>query len=121
MADDQERRQTIDPSTAEILENIEQKRDEARLPRDERLKKVKARQKAKARLPGRVNWDLPPELKQRIFDLAKRNRIPSSQVAAFLLLDGLKRLEAGEIDFSPYKQPSTSPRYDWNLNLPESP
>ena len=120
MAEEQERRQTIDPSTAEILETIEQKREEARLPRAERLKKVKARQKARARLPGRVNWDLPPELKQRIFALAERNRIPASQVAAFLLLHGLKRLEQGEIEFGPYKAPSTSPRYDWNLELPES-
>lgn len=118
MDDELRRRKVIDPSTAEILEGVERKQSDAHLPQDERLRKVKERKKAKARLPGRVNWDLPPNLKQRIVALAERNRVPTSQVAAFLLVDGLERLDAGEIDFDSYKVPSNSPRYDWNLALP---
>ena len=118
MTDELERRPTIDPSTAEILGELEDKQADARLPRDERLRKKKEREKAKARLPRRVNWDLPLDLKERIVAIAEQNRIPTSQVAAFLLADGLGRLESGETDFGPFKVPSDSPRYDWNLALP---
>jgi hypothetical protein len=119
MADEPRRRQTIDPSTAEILEDLERKRAEAQLPVQERRKKIKARKKAKSRLPGRVNWDLPPALKERVFSIAEQSKIPASQIAAFLLYAGLDLLEEGEIDFSPYKTPSESPRYDWNLEFPD--
>lgn len=119
MADDPKRQQTIDPSVAEILENQDRKETESHLPRDARQKKIKERKKAKSRLPGRVNWDLPPDLKKQIVDIATREKIPASQVAAFLLFDGLKRLESEKIDFGPYKEVSASPRYDWNLTFPE--
>jgi hypothetical protein len=117
MADEPQRRRPIDPSTAEILEDLERKQSEARLPVQERRKRIKAREKAKARLAGRVNWDLPPALKERVFSIAEEHRIPASQIATFLLDAGLERLESGEIDFEPLKTPSESPRYDWNLDF----
>jgi len=119
MTDELQRQGTIDPSTAEILEGVERKQEEAKLPRNKRRQKKKEREKAKARLPGRVNWDLPQNLKQQIISIAEKNKIPTSQVAAFLLNDGLKRLESEEIEFKSLMVPSTSPRYDWNIELPD--
>jgi len=114
---DQKRRPTIDPAVADILGNLDKKQADARLPKADRKAKAKERKKATDRLPGRVNFDLPPDLKKQIFDFAEKERIPASQIAAFLLADGLRRLKAGELSFNQSKRPSESPRYDWNLDI----
>jgi hypothetical protein len=118
-ADRPQRRSSIDPAVAAIMGDRDRKEAEARLPREERSKKSKERKKAADRLAGRVNLDLPPALKKQVFDLAVEQGIPASQIVAFFLADGLRRLAAGEVDLRPYKRASESPRYDWNLDIPE--
>lgn len=118
----QERRQSIDqldPSIDIVLQNQERKQAESRLPPKERSAKTKEKRRAQERLPGRVNLDLPVELKQRLFALAEREGVPVSQLAAFLLLDGAARLEAPEGPglLLGYKKFSTSPKYRHVLDL----
>jgi hypothetical protein len=64
-----------------------------------------------------VNLDLPPALKKELFALAEEQEIPASQIVAFLLAEGLRRLESGNLDLKPYRRRSTSPRYTWNLDI----
>jgi hypothetical protein len=90
-------------------------------PLSERKLARKAREQAKirARRPQRVTYDLPPALRERIKDLADEQRVPASQLVTLALARFLKDLEEGKLDLGVYKQPSRSPRYDWNLVLPE--
>ena len=119
MANQPKRRETIDPAVAELLGTLESKQVEARLPKKERSAKTKERRRAQERLPGRVNLDLPVELKQRLFGLAEREGVPVSQLAAFLLLDGAAALETktGSDLLLGYKKPSSSPKYRHVLDL----
>jgi len=75
--------------------------------------------KIKARRSKRVTYDLPPALRWQIKQLADEHRLPASQLVTLALLRFLSDYEQGLIDISLYKQPSHSPRYDWNLALPE--
>lgn len=110
----------VDPAVAASIGGAERRQSQARLPVKERQKKAKARTKDQARLERRVNWDLPIELKTRVKSLAAEHVVPESQVAALFIADGLRRLDAGEIDLDDYKTPSDSPRYDANLILDEA-
>jgi hypothetical protein len=78
------------------------------------------REKAKirARREQRVTYDLPPLLRQRVKELAGEQGLPASQLVTLALLRFLKQFAAGEVELSPYRQPSRSPRYDWNLRFP---
>jgi hypothetical protein len=80
-----------------------------------------AREQAKirARREFRVTYDLPPGLRERFKDLAGEQGIPASQLVTLALARFLRDLEEGKVDLGPYKQPSRSPRYDWNLVLPD--
>ena len=66
-----QRRSILDPAVADLLAGMENKQAEARLPRREREKKAKERAKIRARRDQRVTYDLPPQLKQAMFDLAE--------------------------------------------------
>ena len=59
-----QRRSAIDPAVAELLGTMEQKASERSLPRDDRQRKIKEREKARAR--NRVMLDLPQEIEKRI-------------------------------------------------------
>jgi hypothetical protein len=109
------RRAAIDPAVAEILSDMDDKQAVRALPVRARQRKTRERAKAKAR--NRVMLDLPQVLIARIKTIASdpKNRIPESQIAALLLWQGLHDLDAGLLTLSPYKRPSRSPRYDWNL------
>ncbi len=108
------KRQTvIDPAVRDIMTRQEEKVGS----KSDRAKKAKERRKAESRLPGRVNLDLPLELKKRVFDLAESERIPASQIVALLLADGLRRLDSGDLNIKEYRRPSTSPRYLYTLDL----
>lgn len=107
----------LDPSVAASIGGAGQRQAEARLPRQERKKKVKEKAKSKKRLAHRVNWDLPVSLKQRIKKIAEEHLVPESQVAGLLLLQGLQGLDSGAFDLDDYKARSNSPRYEWTLDL----
>jgi DNA-binding transcriptional LysR family regulator len=113
------RRQILDPTVADLLSDMESKQAEAMLPRREREKRARERAKIQARRERRVTYDLPPAVRQIIEELAEHERIPASQVVSLALARFLQDLDQGKVDLSVYKQPSRSPRYDWNLVLPE--
>ncbi|OPZ33013.1 MAG: hypothetical protein BWY98_01284 [Tenericutes bacterium ADurb.BinA155] len=108
------RQSIIDPAVRDIMTNQEERTVGSK---SDRAKKAKERKKAANRLPGRVNLDLPLELKKRVFDLAEAERIPASQIVALFLTDGLRRLDSGDLILDPYRRPSGSPRYDWTLDI----
>jgi hypothetical protein len=114
-----ERRPILDPVIADLINDMEQKQAEFMLPRREREKKSRERAKIQARREQRATYDLPPAVRARIADLAEELRLPASQLAALALVRFLKEYEAGAVDLSEFKQPSASPRYDWNLVLPD--
>ncbi|NMC80735.1 MAG: hypothetical protein GYA59_15345 [Chloroflexi bacterium] len=115
-----ERRPILDPAVADLLSGLEQKQAETKLPRREREKKVRERAKIQARREQRVTYDLPPLIRQNVKDLAEKEGVPASQLVTLALLRFLRDLDQQQIDLGQYKQPSRSPRYDWNLVLPDS-
>jgi len=103
------RQQIIDPAVRDIMTYQKDKGTGS--------KKSKERKKAAGRLPGRVNLDLPPGLKKKVFDLAESEKIPASQIVALFLAEGLRRLESGDLKIKDYRRPSKSPRYDYTLDI----
>jgi hypothetical protein len=96
------------------------KKETCRMPTltpDERTQRRKAREQAKmqSRKAGRATYDLPPELRERIRSLAKEQGLPASQLVTFALLRFLRDYARGDAPLAHLKEPSRSPRYDWNL------
>jgi hypothetical protein len=114
-----QRRPILDPVVADLINDMEQKQADSMLPRREREKKTRERAKIQARRDQRATYDLPPAVRARIMELSEELRLPASQLVTLALARFLKEYEAGKIDLAPYKQSSASPRYDWNLVLPE--
>jgi hypothetical protein len=114
-----QRRPLLDPAVADLINDMEQKQAESMLPRREREKKARERAKIEARRDQRATYDLPPAVRKRVKGLAEELRLPASQLVTLALVRFLKAYEAESIDLSPYLQSSASPRYDWNLVLPE--
>ena len=108
---------TADPAVESLLGQGERRQAEARLPRQERQRKKKEREQARKRLAGRVNLDLPVELKKRLEALAKKEGVPLSQLAAFLLYEPLRQLERRETSLWVYKLPSGCPKFEFTLDL----
>ncbi len=52
-------------------------------------------------------------------DLAESERLPASQLVTLALARFLLDHTTGQVDLAALKRPSRSPRYDWNLVLPE--
>lgn len=63
----------------------------------------------------RATYYLTSELKDAVMRRATDLGIPASQLAMFLLSDGLKRFDAGETDATPYLTRSESPKFRHNL------
>lgn len=114
-----ERRPILDPAVADLLQGMEKKQAESQLPRKQREKLARERAKIQSRREQRATYDLPPALRERIRLLAEAERLPASQLVTLALARFLQAFDAGQIDLSPYKQPSASPRYDWNLVFTE--
>ena len=70
-----------------------------------------------ARKEGHTCDDIPPELRAWVKQVAEAQHVPASQVAALALLRLAKEWQAGQIDLTPYKVESHSPRFEWNLAL----
>jgi hypothetical protein len=114
-----ERRQILDPAVADLLSGLEDRQQEARLPRRDREKKARERAKIKARREQRTTYDLPPAIRQRIKQMGEEQRLPASQLVTLALFRFLQQVETGQVDPGMFKKPSNSPRYDWNLVFPE--
>ena len=109
----------IDPAVSSLLSGMEQRAAEAQLPRRERERLVKQRLKIQARREQRATYDLPPVLREQLRDLAETLGLPASQLATLAIARFLADYSQGNIDLEKFKQPSRSPRYDWNLVFPE--
>jgi hypothetical protein len=121
MADHKLERQTIlDPAVADLLTGMEQKQSFQQLSRKERQKKNKEHAKITARREQRATYDLPPAIRTQIKELADNNAVPASQIVTLALARLLIDINGGKVDLGDYKQPSRSPRYEWNLIFPES-
>lgn len=81
------------------------------------MAKSKKERRQEARKARSVRYDLDPELKQTIADLAAEYGVPQSQIASLLMEHGLDALRHGEIDVTQYLQPSRSPLFDFTLDL----
>ena len=115
-----ERRTTLDPAVADLLSGMQQRQTESQLPRKERERLNKERAKIQSRRDMRATYDLPPNLRESFRVLSEDLRIPASQLVTLALARFLSDYQEGSIDLGKYKQPSHSPRYDWNLIFPES-
>jgi len=113
-----ERRKILDPNVADLLDGMEQRQSESQLPRKEREKKARERSKIQARREQRATYDLPPSIRQRVKELGEEQALPASQLVTLALVRFLQDFESGAIDLNAYKQPSRSPRYEWNLVIP---
>ena len=114
-----ERKVTLDPAVADLLSGMQQRQAESQLPRKERERLGRERAKIQSRREQRATYDLPPELREEIRLLAEELRIPASQLVTLALARFLGDYRADAIDLGKYKQPSRSPRYDWNLIFPD--
>lgn len=114
-----QRRTTLDPAVADLLKGMQQKQTESQLPRREREKLSRERAKIQSRRDQRATYDLPPSIREGIRLLAEDLRLPASQLATLALARFLRDYNLDLIDLGQYKQPSRSPRYDWNLVFPE--
>jgi hypothetical protein len=114
-----ERRTSLDPAVADLLSGMQQHQAESQLPRKERERLGRERAKIQARREQRATYDLPPNLREEIRELAEDLRVPASQLVTLALARFLNEYQNGSIDLGKYKQPSRSPRYDWNLIFPE--
>lgn len=114
-----QRRTVLDPAVAELLAGMEQRQIETGLPRRQREKLARERAKIAARRDQRATYDLPPDIRARVKTLAEAERLPASQLVTLALVRFLQDYDAGRLDLGVFKQPSRSPRYDWNLVLPE--
>ena len=107
----------VDPAVESLLGQGQRRQDEARLPRTERSRKKKERERADKRKPNRINLDLPVELKKRLELLAKKEGVPISQLVAFLLYEPVYQLESRVISLWGYKTASGCPKFECNLDL----
>ncbi len=107
----------VDEAVASLLGQGERRQAESHLPKNERSRKKKERERAQKRIPGRIGLDLPIELKQHLNTLSKKEGVPISQLVAFLLYEPVYLLEHKRISLWGYKTVSTSPKFDSNLDL----
>lgn len=114
-----ERRTILDPAVADLLSGMEKKQTESQLPRKERERLARERSKIQARREQRATYDLPPALRESVRQLSEDLKIPASQLVTLALARFLQDYENESVDLGKYKQPSHSPRYDWNLVFPE--
>jgi hypothetical protein len=107
----------VDPAVESLLGQGQRRQEESHLPKNERSRKKKERERAQKRIPGRIGLDLPVELKHRLNELSKREGVPISQLVAFLLYEPVNLLERKRISLWGFKTASTSPKFDSNLDL----
>ncbi len=106
-----------DEAVGNLLTAAAQKKAEARLPKEERQRKVRERNRQKERLAKRINIDLPENVKARLVALAKREGVPTSQLAAFILIPALPELEKTENPLWGFRIPSNCSKYAYELDL----
>ena len=107
----------VDPAVKSLLGQVQRRQAEAHLPKNERSRKKKERDRAEKRKPNRINLDLPHDLKKRLELLAKKEGVPISQLVAFLLYEPVLQLEKRTISLWGFKTASGCPKFECNLDL----
>lgn len=107
----------IDPAVETLLGQVQRRQVESHLPKNERSRVKKERERAQKRRPNRINLDLPQELKKRLEILAKKEGVPISQLVAFLLYEPVLQLEKRAISLWGYKTASGCPKFECTLDL----
>ncbi|OGO28632.1 MAG: hypothetical protein A2Z16_03180 [Chloroflexi bacterium RBG_16_54_18] len=108
---------TVDPAVESLLGQGLCRQVESHLPKNERSRVKKERERAQRRKPNRINLDLPQDLKKRLELLAKKEGVPISQLVAFLLYEPVFQLEKRTISLWGYKTASGCPKFECNLDL----
>ena len=107
----------IDPAVESLIDQGQRHQVESHLPKNERSRKKKERERAQKRLANRINLDLPVDLKNRLELLAKKEGVPVSQLVAFLLYGPVHQLETHMISLWGYKMASGCRKFEWNIDL----
>ena len=107
----------VDLAVETLLGHVQRRRMESRLPKTERSRKKKERERAHKRKPNRINLNLPQDLRKRLEVLAKRERLPITQLVAFLLYEPLHLLETRVVSLWGYKVASHCPKFECTLDL----
>jgi len=106
-----------------FLKKVQKRKEEQKLPPDDRLRiaKERARQKSRKRQWKRVTYDLPPELAKSLNRIADDKGISRSRLVAWLLTRALEEFgdSAEELHdlLMPYLEPSRARKYAWNLRV----
>ena len=107
----------VDPAVESLIGQGQYRQVESHLPKNERSRKKRERERTQKRLARRINLDLPVDLKKRLEILARKESIPVSQLVAFLLLEPVLQLEKKTISLWGYKTASGCPKFECNLDL----
>jgi hypothetical protein len=110
----------FNPTLADLLAALELRQTESQPSPREQEKKARERVKIQARREQRATYDLPPAVRQEIKQLAEEHRVPASQIVTLALARFLREYANGGVDLNAFKRPSRSPRYDWNLEIPQT-
>lgn len=66
----------------------------------------------------RKAYDLPPEITQKLDELSEELGIPQGHLIALFTMEGIERLEKGELSLDEYLEPHlNSLKYRWRLDL----
>ena len=114
MAEQGERRQTIDPAVADILSDLEHNQHLARLPRTKRRKAKQDAQRYK------ITLDFPPALHAEVQRIAEGEGVSVSGLIAFFTNYGVEAYNRGEINLHPHKRISRSARFEYILEVGEN-
>jgi len=109
--DDLKRRQAVDPAVADLLSDMDRKKRLSSLPR---AMQKKARRDAARH---KIGLDFPPALHEELRQIADREKISISSLAAFFVRRGLDAYGAGRVDLEPHLRLSRSPRFEFVIDL----
>lgn len=104
----------IDPVVEATLSQGRKRIAERSLPKDERKKAIREREKAAKR--NRVMLDIDPAIMRDLSKLAEHYEISQSQLTSLALVLFLNAIEKGELDILPYLKPINNPRYAYVVN-----
>jgi predicted PP-loop superfamily ATPase len=113
--DDEVRRQLA--ARQRSKEERERERELERLRQRQEARRAKKREKDRNR--QRVIFDWPGWLIAAIDRIAATEGVSKSQASAFLMRLAVHAYDQGAVDMKPYLKISRSPRWDWELDIPE--
>ncbi len=111
---------TADNSIFGLVNASFQGADELAIEEKRQKRQQREQMKIQARKENRATYDILPELRKYLKNLSEQEHIPASQFVSLALIRFMADYEAGDIDIASMKQPSRSPRYDWNIVFPLS-